>query len=559
MAFSKSIPKGQFPINCELCESNPKIQWKCQDCNLLMCQACRYKIHPKFKNAGKHRICDIKEISLFAEGDETNIDFSNIPCIKHKGQDYCLFCKACNYLVCATCVSTKHNGHKMGEIKEFYEKKMINVRKQQTEVKINERRLKEDELTLEKINQSKSESYNKAKKDILAQKTSLIKKVAMFSEKLISDLDQIHQSSIKAYDEGKDNIQKLKLETNKQSTELGDISRTTEAATFFKEIENLTLDKMNLRSIKLPDYIVTQFASGEIIQSNFGSLQKMKKIPNFEIMLETSKEFQTELKQICLISADTNNSLWLSDPQSSLLQKVKLEGNHLKVLHTSNIEAYGLAVNNSNDLLLCTEHSRIKQISNGTNQVIDSIYIAPFEACSIHITKEKMIVGVANDNGAAVIVMDLKGKQQAIYQHDSDNKPVFKCPLVVTSTDSGNICVLDVDTEADKYKIIVLGTAGKVINTYEGRKDIDTKHPFRCSGIAITPRDNIIASDLKSHLLHILDSDGNYITHYKTEDIGILYPMSLAFCTDGQLYIGCSNVDDSSDIAKLYEVNFYEY
>ncbi|VDI05767.1 stromal interaction molecule 1 [Mytilus galloprovincialis] len=557
MAFSKSISKGQFPINCELCESNPKIQWKCKDCNLLMCQTCRDKIHPKFKNANKHQICDIKEIGPSAKEGGINMDFSNIPCQKHKSQDCCLFCKACNILVCATCVSTIHNGHTMGEIKEFYENKMIDVRKRQTEVKINERRLKENELTLAKINKSKSESYNNAKQDILDRKTALTKAVAKYADQLLSDLHQDHQSSIKAYDEEKENIQNIKLDLNKQSSELEGISSTTEAATFFKEIENLNSDKKDLRSIKLPGDIVTEFVSGEIMQSNFGSLQKMKRIPNFEIMLEISKEFRTESKHISLIAADTNNSLWLSDHDSSLLQKVKLEGNNLRVLHTFNIEAFGLAVNNSNDLLLCTGHSGIKKISNGTNQVNDSINIAPLEAlCSIHITKEKIIVTLVNENEAGVIVMDLKGKQQAFYHNDSDNKPIFKLPLIVTSTDSGNICVVDLDMEANNVKLIVLGTEGKVINTYEGRREINTKHPFKCVGVAKTPRDNIIVSDPENHLLHILDSNGNYITHYKTEDMGILYPWSLAFSTDEELYIGCNQEDDN---AKLYKVNFYEY
>ncbi|CAG2187529.1 unnamed protein product [Mytilus edulis] len=226
------------------------------------------------------------------------MDFSNIPCQKHKGQDCCLFCKACNYLVCATCVSTKHNGHKMGEIKEFYEMKMNNVRKQQTEVKINERRLKEDDFTLEKIYKSTSENYDTAKRDILAQKTALTIAVAKYADKLLSDLDQDRQSIIKTYDEGKENIQKFKLDLNKLSTELEDISSTTEAATFFKEIENLTLDKTELTAIKLPDHRVTQFASGEIMQSNFGSLRKIMKISKSEIILETSKEFQTELRTI---------------------------------------------------------------------------------------------------------------------------------------------------------------------------------------------------------------------------------------------------------------------
>ncbi|CAG2219842.1 unnamed protein product [Mytilus edulis] len=294
MTFSQSIRRSQFPINCQLCEVDPNIQWKCQDCNLLMCQTCNDKIHPKFKNACKHRICDVKEVGIINEEQEIIIDFSNIPCQIHQGQDCCVFCKACNYLICATCVSTTHNGHTMGEIKEFYEIKMNTVRKVKADVKFKQRRLKEDELSLARINKYKSESYIHAKKDIISQTTTLTDAVVLYSDKLLSDLDRDHQYITKAYDEDKETIQNMKLRINKNINEIEDISRTTDAAKFFKQFENLTLMEKDLPLLAFPDDTVMEFDSGKITQSNFGSLHKMKKIPKCEIMLEASKEFQTE-------------------------------------------------------------------------------------------------------------------------------------------------------------------------------------------------------------------------------------------------------------------------
>ncbi|XP_071177826.1 uncharacterized protein [Mytilus edulis] len=88
MALSKPILGIQSPIQCQLCERDPKISWKCLECDLLMCSACKNNIHPKFKTAGEHRIISIKDIgSISSPGkdisstspsskDSTNVDIT---------------------------------------------------------------------------------------------------------------------------------------------------------------------------------------------------------------------------------------------------------------------------------------------------------------------------------------------------------------------------------------------------------------------------------------------------------------------------------------------------
>jgi hypothetical protein len=58
---------------------------------------------------------------------------------------------------------------------------------------------------------------------------------------------------------------------------------------------------------------------------------------------------------------------------------------------------------------------------------------------------------------------------------------------------------------------------------------------------------------MDNQILHILDELGNLIAYYNTD--GIPYPCSLAFAKTGQLYIGCSISNISSDKSKLYSVN----
>ena len=100
MASSHSIGKGQTALVCQLCENDPNIKWKCLDCELLMCQRCRDKVHPKFPLAQDHIIIDIKDIHQHQS--EPKLEFTQLKCGVHTGQKSCLYCNTCMnlYVLC---------------------------------------------------------------------------------------------------------------------------------------------------------------------------------------------------------------------------------------------------------------------------------------------------------------------------------------------------------------------------------------------------------------------------------------------------------------------------
>ncbi|VDH92424.1 Hypothetical predicted protein [Mytilus galloprovincialis] len=108
---------GQVPVSCSLCEEDTRIKWKCLNCDMLMCDKCKEKIHVKFKFAKDHKVVTIEEVGLHKD----EIDLSNISCQTHAGQTCVLFCKSCVYLVCPLCISETHNGHGLVTIREGYE------------------------------------------------------------------------------------------------------------------------------------------------------------------------------------------------------------------------------------------------------------------------------------------------------------------------------------------------------------------------------------------------------------------------------------------------------
>ncbi|CAC5423716.1 unnamed protein product [Mytilus coruscus] len=71
----------------EFCDQQ-NVKWKCEDCGVYLCNACKEKIHPRLKVSDKHRIVSIQDIgknsnqaaSQPIEEDIMNCPISNTVC-----------------------------------------------------------------------------------------------------------------------------------------------------------------------------------------------------------------------------------------------------------------------------------------------------------------------------------------------------------------------------------------------------------------------------------------------------------------------------------------------
>ncbi|XP_063409711.1 uncharacterized protein LOC134692972 [Mytilus trossulus] len=260
--------------------------------------------------------------------------------------------------------------------------------------------------------------------------------------------------------------------------------------------------------------------------------------------------------------------MWMADNTGSKLQHVKLRENKTEVITSLNTQIWGMAKTHSNNILVTTGETKLKLINAVTGEITDSKYdVKPLYPINVHVTSDHRVIIGAKSSGKilpvtgrrVVVVMDQEGKQLKEYEHDNHNKQLFTCPLCVTSTSNGNICVVDMLDYDFRGRVVVLSPGGDILGTYTGHPDVNTEEkPFEPKGILTTPSDNIVVTDVENHLLHILTDQGQIITYYNLSDIGILGPYFLALSTSGTIYIGCVNKRGSPDTtkAKLFELNF---
>ncbi|XP_063402708.1 uncharacterized protein LOC134686833 [Mytilus trossulus] len=549
MAFSQSLKRGQAPATCNFCEEETKIKWKCINCDVLMCDKCKDKIHSKLKNSKDHNVIDIKEVGIH----RGELDFSDLKCMEHTGQSAVMFCTSCDRLVCTSCISKFHNGHGLVEIAEGCKSKVEKIKNEQTKAKEKIMELTREIGTISLVDMKDSERYKDLIIKIDAQNIEIKRLSDKHAEKLKSELKKkwtdFQEEKISKAQKTVDNLTKL-------SSNAEDIIQSNNAEKIFIECEKLS----TAVSIAAIDPGTISFLPGQISPYNVGSLQVVSNAVNVRIV----KQFQTDISSVLYLSLCPDNSLWISDQK--VLQKVKPVEHKLTVESIFNIKVYGMAVTPTGDLLLASSESVLKQVSGKTRELTDSFYeVDPLVYTAVHLTRDgKVIVGIKSRGKAwpvtgrrAIIVMNQKGEHETIYELDKNNIRIFTYVESITSTDNGNICVVDKLSEDFRGRVVVLNRDGDILQIYTGHHEINNeKKPFKPVKIVTTPSDNIIVTELSIYIFHILNNCGHLITHYNMGDLGVVMPFSLCFTrTAGQLYIGCTRGKGSVEKSKLYEVH----
>ncbi|CAC5371501.1 unnamed protein product [Mytilus coruscus] len=478
MALSKPITKAQDIMSCGVCESETKLKWKCLDCDLLMCNKCREKIHPKFKNADDHTILDIKEVGRSLGNIHLNFTTSNV---KYTQPNHAAFSA------------------------------------------IAEKGLADDERKLNQLRISESCKGRRVLQDIQAQKEELVEHADEFLKKVHQQMkfneDSISEEQKKTMDS--------RVKMRKEFQKIGELIESTDPTKVFENIDKvkISLDTA-IQPIDLSNICTPQFMPRKLTPSIFGSLTDVSCGDKHDIIeMKVKKQFVTGLKSCHFLSISSDGSCWLGDGTTKVLQRMNIDGDNPTTVSTIKTTIRGISLTPDGDILLANATPRLKLIRRTSGKVKESKYsVDPLSIISVHVTKGKVIVGAKSPGEVipvtgrrVVIVMDKDGIHETVYEYDKNKQRLLTFPNSIASTSDGCIFIADF-TQADKCnsRILALRKDGSILNTYSGHPDLNNKNePFEPVIIASTLLDNIIIPDVNCHAFHILDNSCNLISYYK--------------------------------------------
>ncbi|XP_076111755.1 uncharacterized protein LOC143079993 [Mytilus galloprovincialis] len=427
MAFSQSIRQAQIPKPCELCETDTNINWKCVQCNTLMCDKCK-KIHLKVQTSITHDIVDVKRSEAKTKIEHTIIT-DNIPCQIHKRKLNCMFCRTCDHLVCPDCITASHKIHDLDSI----------------DTVCNERREKLKDLestcfekfTLCEIEDSKIKDF-KAKNEQLSakcvqkinQREQLTKdEVSKYAKALKEELESEKQRIEKYIAEKEKHTEKVKETLLEKQSNIQEVLESNQAAQVFntfseirkKEIPDVSFDAF-------PEEAKDFFPTKENlmnIRNLFGSLQKTKlpsRLP--QMNLDVIKSYTTDLSMVDRVLIQDDKTAWIFNNDIPTLRKININDKIATVKDIS-VEIYDMSLTDNNDILMSFCNSTaVNLLKTKTGEIEMFLSVSPLIPLGIHVTKHnEIILGVRdrgdvynprNTNCRTVIIFGMDGKQKKI-------------------------------------------------------------------------------------------------------------------------------------------------
>ncbi|CAC5407851.1 unnamed protein product [Mytilus coruscus] len=182
----------------------------------------------------------------------------------------------------------------------------------------------------------------------------------------------------------------------------------------------------------------------------------------------------------------------------------------LSVLVNIHIVVFSMIVVPSGDLLVATGDSVLKVVNPIRAKMTESIYSA-FDKIitAVHLTEKKDLILGARSKGMryapsgskVLIVMNLDGEIQTIWEFDRGNNPLFTYPRYITSNNKGNVGIVDWFSDGGNGRVVILSPNGNILNVYDGQPDTTTR---QLGGIVATKTNNFIVNGALSAMLHIL-------------------------------------------------------
>ncbi|CAC5418600.1 unnamed protein product [Mytilus coruscus] len=149
-------------------------------------------------------IIDIATYQLQAK---EKLEFSNIPCGIHIGQNCCLFCQSCEEVVCPLCISKIHNEHKMIKLDEGYDFIMKAMQNLCIEEKLRQHLKILDEQGNVKDLEDKKYDFEKIK--IMSRDTILKDEVRKNTRKLLEELNQRRKNLVTSVNEAENRLKEI--------------------------------------------------------------------------------------------------------------------------------------------------------------------------------------------------------------------------------------------------------------------------------------------------------------------------------------------------------------
>ncbi|XP_056009673.1 tripartite motif-containing protein 3-like [Ostrea edulis] len=508
---------AQAVLLCGLCET-VDLQSYCELCNVNLCKAC---VEEHLSDSSKkHNVVSFlhrKSTSTYPK------------CPTHVDKQSELYCEKCDVLVCSTCVSKKHKGHKLCNILEKFSSKTESLQKD-----------------LEELETRIYPRYEKMASDVQTEKSGLQTNY----EKLTTAADQqgevLQRMVITIANQRKSDIQKMKNKhmaaLDKNTDEI--TQRITELRKIIEDLKKIlntkdvsltsTYKSRNGEFRQLPPKVQLTLPSlspskinKEKLNKMVGSVSSLSKTkekgctmksaeavlsPPVKPLLDEPRltaTIDSEYRYIYSVSCLSEEQVWTCG-DNKIMKLLNLRGKLLTSIQTeSGRIPEDIAVTRDGDLVY-TDNNTLYLVKNKQIQTVITLQgWVPRYVCST--TTNDLLVTMNSDDKTQSKVVRYSGstETQAI-QFDDQGRPHYSSGYYKYISENRNLDICVADSRASA--VVVVNQSGKLRFRYTGHPS-NAKQSFYPRGVTTDSQSHILTADFNNHRIHILNEDGQFLRY----------------------------------------------
>ncbi|XP_065923741.1 E3 ubiquitin-protein ligase TRIM71 [Magallana gigas] len=560
MALSESQipPDAQHYLVCgfEDCERN--CQFYCNPCHQPMCEQCRdeHQKSPKTKN---HEVVPYRQRKRQLPVEK---------CSDHPTKDIDILCDECNVPLCSKCSTMPvHKGHSFTDLETIYTEKSVACRQEvqkiqtyfmptakdlQKEIKMDATDIKAILDSIRSSMKDEAKSLKKLVDEVTSDNIEQVNKMEESLKEMLQSQDKTYQDYISYLEDLVKQFQGYLFSTQLQNNpiifsvsehlKIRPIPETTKpvppvfaAGQYSKEEVAKLLGRVTVPATKPENRKIKPMETAASTQLKPTGKQRKQDREKSDIKQTLSLSSSvTKVREYTVPGADSvvhvslgkSGRLWASDNKSNLVQ-TDLQGNQLQKIQTSGgYEGYH-TVTQDGDLIYTVRVNKVINritLDNTITEFIKTGGEIPLSIHSSHINGD-ILVGMIGK----VIRYNKTGKEIQNIQRDNKGQELYDYPIFITENINGDICTSD----SIKNVVVVVNNSGQHRFTYTGERS-----KFIPWGVCIDLLGHILACNLYSNTVDLLDQDGQFLCQLLTEQQGITCPFSVCVDDENNLWVG---------------------
>ncbi|XP_048756691.2 uncharacterized protein LOC125667276 [Ostrea edulis] len=467
-------------------------------------------------------------------------------CYIHHDEDLILMCKSCIKPICLVCSNNDHHQHEVEALPKY-------IRHQRSVLQAKCRVIRDSHLP--KIRDAISainDATTKRIQVIKEQEHKLLIAVTQVAQKLMSKCRHLAKLQKTKIMELKAHVTDLRNFTEAVEKNAGDftdaelVSMVQKYNALLGKTKNLdNPDEANMMKFKKGDLQMELLESmfGHIDTSDYDKKMLMKyriEEPENKFHVKEIGIFTNGSEAITAVVPISPTNAWLYSDNSRHSKEVTSNGQMKQLMELGAYSRDFFVEDDGSHVYACTDKTVRTVSAEKVNILFSTKPLIPLCVCKsapgeILVSLVDNLSNSRSRSSTRVVQrMTLSGQVNATYQYEADGKtPLFTKPYRMALSSHKDIIVAD-HRSSNTGRLCVLDSEGRVRFIYEGRGGIKE---FKPNGVCCDGENNVIVADSASHVIHILNQDGNFLRHLLTKKDGLIYPFSVAMYRD-VLWIG---------------------